>query len=48
MQAKLRSRKNPEDWEKKRLMGEGGHAAADVGGLGILAAPELHKLVRHH
>ena len=46
MQAKLRSRANPQDWEKKRLLGEGAHAAADVGGLGILAAPEAHKLLR--
>jgi hypothetical protein len=49
LQAKLRSRhdQDPHGWEKKRLLGEGAHAALDVGGLGILAAPELHKLLTH-
>ena len=45
IQAKLRSRKHPEQWEKKRLLGEGTHALADVGGLGILAADTLRG---HH
>jgi len=46
LQAKMRSGDDPEHWKKKLLLGEDAHAAADVGGLGILAAPEVSKLLR--
>lgn len=48
LQAKIRSRKNPHEWEKKRLMGEGTHAALDVGGLGILGADTVRKALKGH
>ena len=48
VQAKIRSRKNPHDWEKKRLMGEGTHAALDVAGLGVLGADTVRKALRGH
>jgi hypothetical protein len=50
MQAGIRSRMagdhTPEGAEKRRVLGEGAHAAADVGGLGILMGPEIGHL-RH-
>lgn len=33
--------------EKRRFLGESGHALADVGGLGILTAPSLGHLMKH-
>lgn len=49
MQAHVRARmagdKTPEGAEKRQFMGEAGHAAADVGGLGILMHPELKHLL---
>lgn len=49
MQAHVRARlagdKGPNAVEKRQFMGEGGHAVADVAGLGILAHPELKHLL---
>jgi hypothetical protein len=48
MQSKLRARmagdKTNEGAEKRRFLGEGAHAALDVGGLGMLMAPEFAHL----
>jgi len=33
--------------ERRQLLGEGAHAALDVGGLGLLAAPAASKLLKH-
>jgi hypothetical protein len=48
LQSKLRARlagdKSEHGAEKRQLLGEGAHAALDVGGLGMLAAPALAKL----
>ena len=48
LQAKARARlagdRSEHGAEKRQLMGEGAHAALDVGGLGMLAAPALAKL----
>lgn len=45
LQSKVRARlagdKTEHGAEKRRLLGEGAHAALDVGGLGMLAAPEF-------
>ena len=43
LQAKLRGGK---DWEKKKFIGEGGHAAMELGGLGVLAADSIHKAMK--
>lgn len=52
MQAHVRARiagdKGPNAVEKRQFMGEGGHAVADVAGLGILAHPELKHLLGKH
>lgn len=45
--ARLAGDKGPGAVEKRQLMGEAGHAAADVGGLGVLMAPEIAKLMKH-
>jgi hypothetical protein len=42
--ARLAKDKAPHAAEKRRLLGEGVHAALDVGGLGVLMAPELRHL----
>lgn len=51
MQSRIRARmagdKTHDGAEKRRFLGEFGHAAADVGGLGILMAPEIGKLLKH-
>ncbi len=48
MQAGLRARlagdRSPHAAEKRQLLGEGAHAALDVGGLGLLAAPAIAQL----
>lgn len=48
LQARARARlagdKSPGGAEKRQLMGETGHALADVGGLGVLMGPEIAKL----
>lgn len=48
MQSRLRARlagdKTEHGAEKRRLLGEGAHAALDVGGLGLLAAPAVAHL----
>lgn len=50
LQARARARlagdASPQGAKSRRLLGETGHAVADVGGLGILMGPELAKL-RH-
>jgi hypothetical protein len=45
--ARLAGDKGPGAVEKRQLMGEAGHAAADVGGLGVLMGPEIAKLMKH-
>lgn len=51
LQSKLRARlagdTSHHGAEKRQLLGEGAHAALDVGGLGILAAPALSHLRKH-
>jgi hypothetical protein len=42
--ARLAKDQAPHAAEKRRLLGEGAHAALDVGGLGVLMAPELRHL----
>jgi hypothetical protein len=44
--ARMAGDKTPEGAEKRRLLGEGAHAALDVGGLGMLMGPEF-KHLRH-
>lgn len=48
MQSRIRARlagdKTEHGAEKRRLLGEGAHAALDVGGLGLLAAPAVAHL----
>ncbi len=48
MQSRVRARmagdKSPHGAEKRQLLGEGAHAALDVGGLGLLAAPAIAHL----
>lgn len=44
--ARLAGDKTPHGAEKRRLLGEGAHAALDVGGLGMLMGPEF-KHLRH-
>lgn len=48
LQSRLRARlagdKSPHGAEKRQLLGEGAHAALDVGGLGLLAAPAVAHL----
>lgn len=45
--ARLAGDQGPHAVEKRQLMGEAGHAAADVGGLGVLMGPEIAKLMKH-
>ncbi len=45
--ARLAGDKGPGAVEKRQFMGEAGHAAADVGGLGVLMGPEIAKLMKH-
>lgn len=49
LQARARARLakdvTPHAVERRQFLGEGGHAAADVGGLGILMGPEIGKLM---
>lgn len=51
LQAKARARfagdRSEHAVEKRQLMGEGGHAALEVGGLGLLAAPAMAHLRKH-
>lgn len=51
LQAKLRARlagdKSEHGAEKRKLMGEGAHAATEIGGLGYLAAPVVAKRLLH-
>lgn len=42
--ARLAGDKGPEAVEKRHLLGQGAHAALDVGGLGLLAGPAAAKL----
>ena len=44
--ARLAGDKTPGGAEKRQLLGEGAHAALDVGGLGMLMGPEF-KHLRH-
>lgn len=52
LQAKARARlagdKTEEGATKRQFLGEGGHAALDVGGLGMLAAPEFKHISFKH
>ena len=45
--ARLAGDRGPGAVEKRQFMGEAGHAAADVGGLGVLMGPEIAKLMKH-
>lgn len=51
LQAKTRARfagdRSEHGAERRQLMGEGGHAALEVGGLGLLAAPAMAHLRKH-
>lgn len=51
LQAKARARfagdRSEHGAERRQLMGEGGHAALEVGGLGLLAAPAMAHLRKH-
>lgn len=51
LQSRLRARaagdKSEHGAESRRLLGEGAHAALDVAGLGMLAAPAASRLMKH-